>query len=142
MKRLLLVVFVALFMQATFAQELGVRFGSVGGNNVAIDGVFELDNTRLHADLTFASGIGLEAVYEFVFNPLGDVDNLYYYGGLGANLWLGDPFTLGVLAEIGLEYRFVDVPIALGLDYRPTLNIISTTDFRFDRFGFNARWIF
>jgi hypothetical protein len=66
----------------------------------------------------------------------------HYYIGVGAFTWLGDPFRLGVSGELGLEYRFNSVPIALGLDWRPSLRLIDETKFLADRFGFNVRFVF
>lgn len=35
-------------------QEIGVRFGKVSGNNVAVDGVFETGSgSRIHANVCF-----------------------------------------------------------------------------------------
>ena len=47
------------------AQELGLRFGNVNGNNVALDGVFALgDFSRIHADVRFGNGgVGIDALW-------------------------------------------------------------------------------
>ena len=51
-------------------------------------------------------------------------------------------FFLGVSGEIGIEYHFDTVPIAIGLDYRPTFWIIEETDFDAGGFGLNIRYVF
>ena len=142
MKKLILVVMVlTLFTGLTHAQELGIRFGDIVGNNVAVDGVFDFKGKRIHADVSFGDGVGLEALYDFIVKPI-EGEAFYYYIGAGVFTWLGDPFQLGVSGELGLEYRFNEVPIALGLDWRPSLRLINKTDFYADRFGFNVRWVF
>jgi hypothetical protein len=123
------------------AQELGVRFGDIVGNNVAVDAVFGFKGQRIHADVSFGDGVGIEMLYDPLVKPL-QGEAFYYYIGIGAFTWLGDPFRLGLSAELGLEYRFNSVPIAIGVDWRPSLRLIDNTKFLADRFGFNVRWVF
>ena len=123
------------------AQEIGVRFGDIVGNNVAVDAVFGSKSHRIHADVSFGKGVGVEALIDFVVLPLKG-EAFHYYMGIGAFTWIGDPFRLGVSGELGLEYRFNSVPIALGLDWRPALRLIDETKFLVDRFGFNVRFVF
>jgi hypothetical protein len=146
MKKFLLVPFVfaaMLFWNTVSAQEVGLRFGDVLGNNVAIDGVFGLGQfSRIHADLSFGDrGVGIEALWNPLYRPLGD-EALHWYLGVGPSLLLGDPFILGVSGEIGLEYKFNSVPIVLGLDWRPRVDIVEVTDFNAGGFGFNIRYAF
>jgi hypothetical protein len=136
-------VFILLMLLASLgmAQEVGVRFGDIVGNNVAVDAVFGFKGHRIHADVSFGDGVGIEALSDFIVKPL-EGEAFYYYIGAGVFTWLGDPFRLGVLGELGLEYRFNKVPIAIGLDWRPSFRIIDDTKFLFDRFGLNVRWVF
>lgn len=136
-----------LFMMATWnetkAQEIGLRFGDVLGNNVAIDGIFGLGQfSRVHGNVAFGDrGVGIEALWNFVYRPLGG-EAFYWYAGVGPSLLLGDPFILGASGEIGLEYKFNSVPLALGLDWRPRVDILETTAFRAGGFGLNIRYVF
>ncbi|WP_339867698.1 outer membrane insertion C- signal [uncultured Algoriphagus sp.] len=125
------------------AQELGIRFGNFAGNNVAVDGVFELGQfSRIHADVSFGgNGVGIDALWDFIYRPIGTSDFDYYIGA-GPSLFLGDPFGLSAAGEIGVEYAFPDVPIAIGLDWRPTFRIVEDTDFFADVFGLNIRYVF
>lgn len=133
-----------LFTHAAYSQEAGIRFGNtlIAKNGVAIDGVFALGKfSRIHADLSFGSGgVGVEALWDFLYRPIPD-SPINWYVGAGPALFLGNPFGLAVAGEVGLEYRFEDAPIALGLDFRPTFILIEKTDF-YGNFGFNARYIF
>ena len=135
---ILILTFTSGFVQA---QELGVRFGDIVGNNVAVDGVFGWKASRVHADVSFGSGVGIEALYDFMYNRLG-AEAFNYYIGLGVFTWLGSPFQLGVSSELGIEYHFAGVPLALGLDWRPSLRIVDNTDFTVSRFGLNIRFVF
>ncbi|NJN42927.1 MAG: outer membrane insertion C- signal [Flammeovirgaceae bacterium] len=127
---------------AGISQELGARFGDALGNAVAIDAVFNTGKfNRIHADVSFGSGVGIEVLWDFINRPLGG-EAFNWYAGAGVSTRLDDPFTLGVSGEIGLEYRFNTVPIALGLDWRPVFILVENTDFDAGGFGFNARFIF
>jgi hypothetical protein len=123
------------------AQEIGVRFGDIVGNDVAVDFVFGSRGQRIHGDVSFGDGVGAEVLVDVVMRPLSG-EAFYYYLGIGPFAWIGDPFRLGVSAELGLEYRFNSLPIAIGLDWRPALRVIDDTKFFADRFGLNIRFVF
>jgi len=143
MKKVLLVIAIVITsISYSNAQELGVRFGDVSGGNVAIDGIFSTgDFSRIHADVSFGDGVGIDLLWDFLYKPLGD-EAFNWYVGVGPYMQIDDPFWLGVAGEIGLEYRFIGVPIALGLDYRPSISIVEETDFHAGGFGFNIRYRF
>ncbi len=125
------------------AQEVGIRFGGTNGaGGAAIDGVFGEGPGRFHADLGFYDGgVGIDFLWDFLYKPLrGEVFN--WYLGVGPTTYIGDDFWLGASGEIGLEYRFNSVPVALGIDWRPTLWVVEETKFGADTFGLNARFIF
>jgi len=137
------------------AQELGVRFGDVSAGSVAVDGIFSTgDFNRIHADISFGNGVAADLVWDFLYRPLGD-EAFNWYMGVGPYLAIldqdydsngnhsdGTDFSLGAAFEIGLEYRFNQVPIALGVDYRPALEVIDHTTFHWEGFGVNIRYIF
>ena len=126
------------------AQEIGVRFGGTNGaGGAAIDAVFSAGQfSRIHADLGFyRGGLGIDALWDFIYKPLnGEAFN--WYLGVGPSTYLGDSFWLGISGEIGLEYRFSSVPIAIGADWRPTLWVVEETRFGADSFGLNVRFVF
>jgi hypothetical protein len=143
MKKVLLVFAIAI-ASVTFgnAQELGVRFGDISGGNVAIDGLFSTGQcSRLLADLSIGDGVGIDLLWDFLYRPLSD-EAFNWYVGVGPYIQIDDPFWLGIAGEIGMEYRFNSVPIALGIDYRPSISIIEETDFHANGFGFNIRYRF
>lgn len=143
MKKLFLAVIASLMMCSfSNAQEIGIRLGNVTGGDAAIDAVFSLSKfSRLHADVSFGHGVGIDLLWDFLYRPLGN-EPLNWYVGVGPYMLIEDPFYLGVAGEVGLEYRFTDVPIALGFDWRPAFNIIENTDMYWGGFGFNARYVF
>ncbi len=134
--------FLSFFTLYTNAQELGLRFGDVTGGNVAVDAVFSMGQfSRIHADVSFGDGVGIDVLWDFIYRPLGE-ESLYWYAGVGPYAFLGDPFTLGAVGELGLEYKFREIPITLGVDWRPYFRLIDDTDLGFDTFGLNLRYRF
>jgi hypothetical protein len=125
------------------AQELGVRLGNVSAGNVAIDAVFTTSKlSRIHTDLSFGEGgMGIDVLWDFIYKPLGE-EAFNWYAGVGPYMQIDDPFWFGVAGEIGLEYKFAGAPVALGIDWRPALSIVETTDLHFEGFGINIRYIF
>lgn len=137
-----LIIFCALISACSYlsAQEIGVRFGEISGSNtVAVDGVFDFNGERIHANVSFGDDLGIDALWNFVYESL-PVESLNWYAGVGPSAVLGDDFFLGVSGEIGLEYVFDEVPITVGLDYRPTFWIVEDTDFEWGGFGLNIRY--
>jgi hypothetical protein len=143
MKKVLVLV-VVLIASYSFsnAQELGVRFGDVSGGAVAVDAVFSTGQfNRIHADISFGNGVGIDALWDFIYRPLGD-EAFNWYVGAGPYMFIGSDFELGAVGEIGLEYRFVTIPLSLGVDYRPAFELIEHTSFHAGGFGFNVRYRF
>lgn len=145
-----LIVVLAIFAGSVLssnAQEVGIRFGGTSGfGGVAIDGVFAAGQfSRIHADVgIYQGGLGIDALWDFIYKPInGEAFN--WYLGVGPSTYIGNVFQLGASGEIGLEYRFESAPIALGIDWRPTLWIVdehSNTSFGADSFGINVRYVF
>jgi hypothetical protein len=142
MKKLFIVLAFVSVCTIAKSQELGIRVGDVVGNDVAIDALFSTGKfSRIHADVSFGDGVGVEALWDFLFRPLsGEAFN--WYVGAGASMLIEDPFFFGVSGEIGLSYKFNGVPISLSADWRPVFYIIEETDFRADGFGVNVRYVF
>lgn len=142
MKKLLTVLAFVTICSAVQAQELGIRLGDVLGNNAAVDVLFNAGKySRIHADVSFGSGVGVEALWDFIYKPLGG-EAFYWYAGVGASMLIDDPFLLGASGELGLSYMFNKVPISLSADWRPTFYIIENTDFHAGGFGVNVRYVF
>ena len=145
MKKVLLIAVFALgFVGFTNAQELGVRFGDVTGGNVAVDALFTTSQfSMVHADVSFGGGgVGVDALWDFVYRPLGDIP-MNWYMGVGPTVFLGNnDFALAGSFELGLAYSIPDVPISISADWRPALVLIETTGFYAERLGLNIRYQF
>jgi hypothetical protein len=129
---------------------LGLRLGSGSGFTVkhfinqkaSIEGLLL---TRWH-------GFDITGLYE-IHNRAFDTDLLNWYYGFGAHIgffdgkyveW-GTPGSnynvLGLDGIIGLEYTFAEVPINLGLDLKPALNLVGYTGFWAD-VALSVRYVF
>lgn len=136
-------IFTALFLilsSALFSQEIGIRVGDFTYSSVAIDGIVDFnDSTRLHGDITFGDGIGANLLYDFTVSNLDNSDFQYYFG-TGLSTFVGDPFILGVNGEAGIEYLVKNIPVTIGVDWRPQLNVITKTSLEILQFGINIRY--
>jgi len=87
--------------------------------------------------------------------PVFDTEGFYFFYGGGAHLGVwdssrdyygtthnGTSLFLGVDGIIGLEYAFMDIPLSIGLDWKPGLNIISDFGFFFDDLALSFRYLF
>lgn len=156
MKKIILLAFVMLSSLASFAQssgpELGVRFGGGYGIGInSIDGILPLsDMNRLHVDLGLGNHfISVDALYEWQFD-IGQ--NFLVYPGVGAGFysWTGyrkGPYEYGgystVVVEgvIGLEYQIQEIPLSVGLDFRPVLGLMNSAGYG-SGWGFMVRYRF
>lgn len=122
------------------AQELGLRFGHINGNNVALDGIFSTGEfSRVHGNVSFgATGLGVDALWNPIYDDIPETD-LKWYAGFGPSVYLANDFRFGGAGEAGLEYAFSEVPITVGFDFRPYLFLVEVTEFRAG-FGLNVRW--
>ncbi len=142
MKKLIILASFLCFSCIGYSQELGVRFGDVLGNTIALDGVFATgDFHRLHTDLSFGNDFGFELLWDFVYRPFGG-EAFYYYLGVGPSILFANETFFGISGEAGLEYHFNGAPLAIGIDWRPTYFIGDNSNFEAGSYGVNARFVF
>ncbi|MGA9270435.1 MAG: hypothetical protein WBV45_07425 [Lutimonas sp.] len=142
MKKIVLLLLVLACCAQLEAQEVGLRFGDMDGNNIAIDAVVPIKNTRIHTSVSFGDNVGLDVLYDFVVAPVFKKSGFNYYAGIGLTSLFASDFKLGVMGELGFEYRFRSVPLVAGLDYRPAVIVVDKMDFVYANFGFNFRYVF
>ncbi len=145
MKKISLIVFLLLLGVGSLkAQDyktgLGVRGGFYSGLSVkhfisgsdAIEGVIA----------THYRGVVLAGMYQRHTNAF-DAPGLNWYYGAGAHLgfydrsyspWYGSNesgnfSTVGAMGVVGLEYKIEDLPITVGFDVTPALNLIPNVRF-------------
>lgn len=124
------------------AQEIGIRFGDMYGNNIALEATIPIKNKRIHTAVSFGSNVGLDVIYDFAVESMFRSPDLRYYAGVGLTTLFASDFKLGVTGELGIEYGFPRTPLTVGLDYRPAIVIIEEMDFIYGNFGLNVRYRF
>jgi len=142
MKKIFLFCGFFFFSYQLSAQEIGIRFGDMTGNNIGIDATIPIKDKRIHATVSFGSNVGLDLIYDFAVASIFRSPDLRYYAGIGLTTLFASEFKLGVTGELGIEYSFPRTPISLGLDYRPAIIVIEKMDFIYGNFGLNVRYRF
>lgn len=126
---------------ASAISELGVRWGDVSGGDVAVDAIISIGQcSRIHADISLGDGVGIDLLVDFLYRRFGR-EAFNWYAGVGPFVVFNNPFQLGVVGELGLEYRFT-FPISISVDWRPSFRIIENTDLSAGGFGLNIRFVF
>lgn len=160
MKKLLLVLLLPaalVFSGKVSAQEyktaLGVRLSSSAAivNNSITLKHFLNENSAIEALFSFGDPLSLGALYE-KHKPFSTEGIQWFYGGGG---YVGFVKTynpnkvknetdvnFGAMGVIGLDYKFVNLPINLSLDWKPELNLVSDINFEPAAVGFSARFTF
>jgi hypothetical protein len=100
-------------------------------------------------------GLELTLLYE-VHGRAFNTERMKWYIGFGGHVgfWDGDNTNsywgtagqnytvVGVDGILGLEYSFVEVPINIGIDWKPAFNFIGYSGFWIDGGAFSIRYIF
>jgi hypothetical protein len=136
-----------------YKTAVGVRLSSSAAmvNNSISLKHFINESAAVEALFSFGDPLALGALYE-IHKPVGDGGIKWYYGGGG---YLGfvktynpdkdknetDP-NFGAQGVIGLDYKFVNIPLNLSLDWKPELNIVTDINFEPAAIGFTARFTF
>lgn len=141
MHRLFLICGLLLFCHELTAQQVGLRFGDMDGNNIGIDATIPIKNKRIHTSFSFGDNVGWDILYDFAVEPIFRSPDFRYYAGVGLTTLFASEFKLGVMGELGVEYSFPRTPLAIGLDYRPAVIVIEKMDFIYGNFGFNVRYV-
>ncbi len=119
--------------------ELGLRFGETFGGRGALDAMIPFYGNRIHANLSFyKEGVIVAGLYNWGF-PIGE--GFVFYPGAGGVMSLGEKVYLGVAGELGFEYAF-DIPLSIGMDWRPVVGVLTASGFIADGFGLNVRYRF
>ncbi len=155
MKRLLLASLLLIFSQVILAQQFNKSIGLRAGLTSGFEYRFYIDDAnsfkillgtnnglRLHGfkevhrydlftftdQLSFFYGAGIHGGYEN-WDKYYVRDNMHWYESRTA-------FVMGVDALCGLEYLFYEIPLSLGVEYKPFIDIFGRSMFRIEPFDF------
>ncbi|MFC6997336.1 hypothetical protein [Rufibacter roseus] len=145
------------------AQEfgLGVR---LGGYTSGITGKYYMGNSRAIEGILGTSfgrrGFQLTGLYEIHADALG-IQNLQWFYGVGAHIgsfagrhyykrghkYYHDSYhdqltTVGIDGIVGLEYQITEIPISVGLDFKPFIDVNQDGLFLFPDGALTIRYIF
>lgn len=149
---LTLVVFISVVASAQdYKTGVGLRLGTASGVTVKH---FVSQKSAFEGLLTTRwQGLEITGLYELNYNAF-DVERLNWYFGFGGHLGFyngkntpwgeeDESYTiLGIDGIIGIEYSFTDVPINLGLDWKPAFNLTGYVDFWGDALALSVRYTF
>lgn len=156
MKKIFLLLASALLISVHAAGQdyktgVGLRLGLYNGLSVKH---FFSENKAAEGILTTRwRGFDITGLYE-IHNQAFQIDRLNWYYGFGAHVgfWNGDntPWghlgtnyaVVGIDGVIGIEYNFLEVPINIGIDWKPELNLTGYTAFWGDSGALTIRYIF
>lgn len=156
MKKLLFALIIALFFGLkSNAQDyntgIGLRGGFASGltvkhflsENKAIEGIFD---SRWH-------GFSFTGLYE-IHNQAFNTERLNWYYGVGGHIGFfdtryknwgdnsGNYTIIGIDGILGLEYNFEEIPINIGIDWKPAFNLVGYSGFWGDGGALSIRYIF
>lgn len=154
-KLLLIILFCGAFAFGTKAQDyssaLGIRVGSTAGITLKH---FVSKTTAFEGQLeSMWRGVNVTGLAEFYTPSLG-VENLKFYGGFGGHFgtWRGydnHPWfyedrdyhsVVGVDGVLGFEYTFKEIPLNIGIDWKPGFNIAEEPGPWLDNIGISIRY--
>lgn len=136
-----------------YKTALGVRLSNTAPmvNNSITLKHFLNERAAVEALFSFGDPLALGALFE-IHKPLSTSGIQWYYGGGGyiAFVKTFNPnknrdetnTNFGGQGVIGLDYKFVNIPLNLSLDWKPELNIIGDINFEPAAIGFSARFTF
>ncbi len=125
-----------------FGSANGITFKTTLGDNKMLD---VIANFRSKSDFSYFRLTGL---YE-INMPIKDAPGLGWYYGIGGTLGSvkykpsgSSDLYLSVDGVLGLDYKFVDAPINLSLDWKPAIELTPTTDFDGSGVAISIRYTF
>ena len=150
-KLLLLVAFISIsnFSNAQlYKSALGIRLGPSNGITFKS---FVNKNAAIEAIATFRyQGVGLTGLYEIHGRAFNSRDFNWFIGGGGhVFVWGNDRpkfldreqnLVLGLDGILGLEAKLRGIPLAISLDWKPTINIINYSGFWGDEIALSLRY--
>jgi len=155
------IIFVCLFVisisSISYAQDYNTGVGFRGGFSNGLT-IKHFTGPKSAFELILSSrwrGFEITGLYE-IHNQAFNTPGFKWYYGFGGhvgfwngdytNKYWGEPGTsyavIGLDGILGLEYSFTEIPINLGLDWKPAFNIIGYSGFWADGGAFSIRYIF
>ena len=131
-----------------YKSALGIRLGPSNGITFKS---FVNKNAAIEAIATFRyQGVGLTGLYEIHGRAFNSRDFNWFIGGGGhVFVWGNDrpkfldreqSLVLGLDGILGLEAKLRGIPLAISLDWKPTINIVNYSGFWGDEIALSLRY--
>jgi hypothetical protein len=88
-----------------------------------------------------SSGVIISGLYERFYGLNRSGNFCFLYGG-GIFIATGGGTSAGLRGVLGLDYRFQDIPINIGIDWMPALQFTPEVDGIFKNLGLSVRYTF
>ncbi len=137
-------------VDAGYKTAIGIRLSTDAAviNNSVSFKHFLNDKLAIEAFLAFSNPVAIGALLE-IHNPFAGTAGLKWFYGAGAYIGFDNDklkttgrTLMGAMGVVGLDYKFVSVPLNLSLDWKPELHIIDEINFEPAAIGFTARFTF
>lgn len=139
MKRLVLVFSLIMLISLSYGQSFKTGLGLRGGVTQGITIKHFVGANHAFDFLIGAHhrGLNVAVLYEIHSHSIFDVSNLSLFYGFGGHVgyynhayitqwgnYTGDVLAVGVSGVLGIEYTFDEIPINIGIDINPAINIL------------------
>lgn len=136
---LVLIVFPISLSAQPYENAAGIRAGYSSGLNFKH---ITNDNLVIEGDgLYNRHGFQFFGVLAYQFSPY-DRERLFYYagGGIFGGNW-EEEASVGAALLVGSEYVFRDVPLTIGLEWKPMMNVFKTFGHAIPDIGLTVRFV-
>jgi hypothetical protein len=135
---------------AQYKHAIGGRFGTANGISFktfanTTNALELIVNFQSNTNYSYFRATGLMEKHA----PIANVDGLRWYYGFGATIGSRtykptDENSLLLAAEgiLGLDFKFADAPINIGMDWKPAIELTPNTRLNSDGIGLSLRFTF
>ena len=137
----------------SYRTGVGVRLSSsqaMVNNSISLKH-FLNEKSAIEVLFSFGDPLAIGALYE-VHKPFSSEGLQWFYGGGGylgfVKSWNPNKnrnetdVNVGAQGVLGLDYKFINLPLNISLDWKPELNLVSDINFEPAAIGFTARFTF
>jgi hypothetical protein len=134
--------------QSLFAQDyknaVGLRFagdGYAGGLGINYKHFLGEGSSAIDLTLRAERAAAFSALYQIHTQIKSEQSLQWHYGVGGFLTFPKNGVGVGAMGNLGIEFTFKDVPLNLGLDWRPELLLAPTLDAEFSNIGLSVRFV-
>ncbi len=142
-KRLLLIAATLFFVVTLHAQAYNNAVGIRAGYSSGLNFRHINDDHQVWEAQTLFNSIGFQftGIFNYQFTPH-DKKRVYYYAGAGlfGGNW-EDEVCAGVAISFGAEYVFREVPLTIGLEWKPMVKLYNDFDYVIPDVGLSVRFV-